>query len=888
MTALLALLLLGSVLAPPDAGASEPAALSEVRIDEIEILGVTLLPVPTVEAAMELAPGEKLERKKVVRSAESLQALYRLRGYEKVSIRTELARRKGQNILVVRVSEGSPSRIANVRIVPDGTLNEEARRNWNEMSPGLADKIGLLPGDVLDHERLAASKRALQDQLAGRDFVGARAEDPVIETAPAPPGADPGSAGRWVGIEIHVRLGDRVSFGFRGNTVLPLSRLLALVEEQRLVGFGKDYLGAIRGRIEDEYRSLGFAEARVEPFSFERPSRQERHVTYFIAEGPRLRFAGVDFDGNHAFSSEELRAQFLAKASPLLSHGYFVEKDLQKAAELVVEWMKSKGYLSAKLVTIQSTRSEIPDPFGKGFSVRSTIYLYEADQTRVRALSIRGNAGISTEEIRSILGVQEGAPLNLFAFSEGMETLKVRYRNRGFLEARIENEGGDQVVRYGAENRFADIVLEINEGPRFRAGKISIEGLTFTREEVVRRELQLREGDPIDEQRLAETEMRLRKLGIFSLVAIRLSDDPDRKDVKNLRVAVQEGVPGVVSGGVGFRNDLGVRGFGEVSYGNVGGKNHTLSLDVSGNRRIDESYRLGEFEAQVVYVWPWFLGLDAVTFRPAIAFTQKQYSAFDVRTRSFSATWEKRLFAVPQLTGLLGYSIEGVEQFHAKFFLQDNARQTIGALTPTLRLDLRDNPLAPTSGFFATSSFELGAPWLGSSGEGYPLGYTRFQFRADQFISLKRDVQLYLSFRTGIARSTQKPAIDPATGAEIPASGGIPLIKQFALGGAGSLRGFVEQELNDQTILIRGIASYVNYRAQLDLPFSGALRFGPFLDAANLQHDTYSFGNLRFGAGFGFHYLTPVGPVNLDLGFKLDRQPQDKVGSAIYFSIGVI
>ncbi|MCM2321653.1 MAG: BamA/TamA family outer membrane protein [Oligoflexia bacterium] len=876
------------------ARAAQVEVVPEVRIEEIEILGVSVLPVPTVEAAVEISPGEKLERRKIVRTAESLQALYRLRGYEKVSIRSELSRRRGkggektQNVLVIRIAEGEPTRIGGVRIVPDGALSEEARKYWNEISPGLAEKVGLLTGDILDQEKLAVAKRNLQDVLAGKDFVGAHAEDPIIENgAPVVDGRNL-SAGRWVAIELHVRLGDRVSFGFRGNTVLPQSRLMALVEEQRLLGFGKDFIGAIRGRIEEEYRSLGFSDARVEAYSFERPTRQERHVTYAIVEGPRFRLAGVDFDGNRAFSSKELRREFLARSSPLIQSGYYIEKDLQKAAELLIEWMKSRGFLSAKLVTISSARSPRPSPFDGSLPVRATIYLYESDQTILHSVTVKGNEGLTVGEIKGLLGLREGGPLNLFAFSEGMEMLKARYRAKGYLEAKVTNEDTDQVVHYTSENRQADIVLEIAEGPRFRTGRVTIEGLVFTREAVLRRELQLREGEVLDEQKVTESETRLRRLGIFSVVTLRLTDSPDEPGVKNVRVLVQEAIPGVVSGGLGFRNDLGIRAFGEISYSNLRGKNHTVALDATGNRRIDDTYRFGEYEVQLVYMWPWFLGLDAVNFRPALTATQKQFDAFDVRTQSASATWEKQLLAYPPLTGLFTYSLERVEQFHATRFLQDNAKQTIGAITPTLRLDLRDNPLAPTSGFFATSSFEYGAPWLGSSGEGYPLGYTRFQFRADQFVSLHRSVLIYLSFRTGIARSTERPTLDPRTGLENPASGGIPLIKQFALGGAGSLRGFVEQELNDQTLLIRGIASYVNYRMQLDLPFSGALRFGPFLDAANLQHDTYSLGNLRYGAGFGFHYLTPVGPVNLDLGFKLDRQPQDKVGSAIYFSIGVL
>jgi outer membrane translocation and assembly module TamA len=142
----------------------------------------------------------------------------------------------------------------------------------------------------------------------------------------------------------------------------------------------------------------------------------------------------------------------------------------------------------------------------------------------------------------------------------------------------------------------------------------------------------------------------------------------------------------------------------------------------------------------------------------------------------------------------------------------------------------------------------------------------------------------FLSFRTGIARNLEAPPSNDPNNANY----AIPLSKQFALGGAGSLRGFGDQELSVPVdVAVRGTLSYVNYRTQVDLPFAGAMRFGPFFDAANLLVDQFSFGSLRCGAGVGFHYQSPVGPVNFDLGFKVaPRVGEDPF--RFYFSIGVI
>ena len=878
------------------ARAADFDALPSIQVESVEVLGVKAFSSAQIEPLVELGPGDRLDRAKVVGTAENIRDFYRQRGYERVAVKTRLQGRA----LEIQVEEGDPVRIAGVRFVASVERPDLPDKFWRELSAELRPRLGFAVGDVMDQDRITQSRRIVLDALSGADYVTAHIDEiRATQEDKARPNE--------VTLEYRLDPGNRVLFTFRGNQEFTIAKLNSWIEEMRVLGFSQDYVGAIVARIKQEYQAIGFAEVRVTPYSFENAGRRERQVSFHIEEGIRAELDEVDFDGNAAFDDESLRREFYARASSLVQHGYYVDKDVQHAAELTVEWMKSRGYLAAKLVTISTLEAIRPKRAGpRPLAYRSVIYLYEGEQTIFRRAEFVGLTVFTPDEVKAILGLREGEPLNLFTFGEGLDNLKIAYRNRAYLDFKLANAGEsgarEAVVRYSDENRVADVKLVLAEGHTYTVADIQIEGLGRTQEVVVRREVRFRPGDLIRENEVGEAEARLRRLGIFGVVSVRLVDYPEKPGTKVLKISLQEGTPGIIAGGPGFRSDLGFRAFAQVAYTNLFGLNQTLGFSLVANHRIGnffslsgdqriEQFRFVEYEGQLSYIDPWFLGHDLV-FRPTVTVSGTQYMAFDATTISAALTWEKRLIQNPALTATFSYSIERVNQFNSIDPQGiDNQLLRIGTLTPGFRFDTRDNPLGPTRGWFFQGTLDYAAPWLFSQSDPFPIGYYRVQGRVDKIIPITRDISWFLSFRGGFERSNEAPVND-ASGNEIAASGAIPLIKQFALGGAGSLRGFAEQELNVQNINVRGSASYANYRTQVDFPLSGSLRFGPFLDGANLLLDNSSIGkfffdHVRFGVGAGFHYQTPVGPVNLDWGFKVNPQPGEDV-SRIYFSIGLI
>ncbi len=879
-----------------------PIISSGIDVDEINLLGISAFNQKDLERIIEVAPGDRLERTKVIQTVKNLQELYRSAGYEAVKIETRIIQKlvkpttRVENVLEIVISEGKPTRILSIDIEYD-------KPEWNTRLFSLSSRIGISRGDLYDREKLLNGYRSLQDALTGYDFLSAKVDETVGETT-QPDGVDlspaiVSSTGRWVKIKIKISLGERVDFGFRGNTVFANSQFTSWIDEQRLLGFSQDYVERLKSRFEDEYRRLGYDKIKIETFSFEDLIHQKRKITYIITEGPRVEIEKIEFDGNSVFSADILRDKYFELASPSVARGYFVAREIEKSAEVLIEWLKSQGYLAAKLVSIsRNYRSN-------NSRVELVFYIYEGEQTVVDSISYEGLTVFKSSELSEFIQNKVGSPLDLYSLNRGLEKIKNQFRDLGYLDIKIKNEGTNRLVIYSQENRSAEIRLEIDEGLQYRVSKIVIDGLNKTKISSVLRELELKEDSILSESAWSRSEAKLRRLGIFASASIKAFPDPDRKNGKILRVTLEEGTPGLIAGGIGVRNDIGARTFGQISYGNLWGNNHTVLLTGSANRRFRglgdydfcqstqqkanspaADHCFIEYNISLGYVWPWF-SWGETTFRPRISFERSQFINFDARTIALQMSWERAFYkrAGNVFTGVFAYSFEVIQQENANQN-SDNQRLRIGSITPTLILDRRDSPLAPTRGTYTTLSWDLARPEFlsqNSPPDDPPIAYSRLQFRNDFFAPLPKGIDLFLSFRTGLEYNLATPP-EGVTGS----SYAIPLIKQYTLGGVGSLRGFREQSIFIDTLTaVRGSLTYVNYRAQLDLPFAGSMKIGPFIDAANLNLDRYNLGNLRYGVGGGIHYKSPVGPVNFDIGFNPDqREGEDSY--QLHFSIGNI
>ena len=409
-------------------------------------------------------------------------------------------------------------------------------------------------------------------------------------------------------------------------TELPIIRdlqfkgLKAVQESDVLKAFRENKIGISKEAVFDPVKAQrstrilrellsakGFPNAKVN-VNREEVSATSVALTYNIEQGERSRLVKIEFDGNQAFKTGDLRKQLqLTKESGFFNFSRFKGTDILDRSKLqydinknMLPYMRSRGYLQARTgepliegLGNRRTGFFLPLPFlsSKDDTLKVTIPISEGRQYRVGDVKISGNSIFSEQQIAAIIGLQKGEVVNGKQLSESLnETgLKKLYGSQGFIQFSAEPEPTFKDDPTDAKKGIADFNITVDEGKQFTLRRLEFTGNTFTRDNVLRREFILNEGDIYNDAAVDISTQRLDQTGYFDPID-KDKDKEIRTDEPNglvdLLIRVKEKGRQQISfnGGVG-----GISGsfFGlEYSTNNLFGRGETLSFQVgTGNRQ---------------------------------------------------------------------------------------------------------------------------------------------------------------------------------------------------------------------------------------------------------------------------------------------------------------
>jgi len=677
-------------------------------------------------------------------------------------------------------------------------------------------------GEVFQRARAQAAAEKMRKTLARQGYW--RAAVTVDEAY------DPGAA--RMALVFRVEPGERIALEVRGAPTAALrGRVRDLLEEG---GLKSDAVEEASDLLEEEARLAGHRVARA---SHHEERQGDRLLfVYDVEAGPLAQVAAVRFEGESTPGLERL-VQTRAGA-PL------VDRKLAEDARSLTRALEEAGHPAARV--------DVEVAEGAGY-LPVTFRLHGGPASRVSTLRVESPQALPAESAPQELRLQEGGPYRVSDLARDRDTVLAAYRNAGYLQAEVTPE-----VTFSDDRAEVAVVLRVAPGEPTTVDHVVIAGLETTREAVVRRELAVKEGEPLGLNRVLESQRRLGALGLFDRVTI-TEMDPESPLRRSVVVRAEEGPLTSVSYGVGYAEREKLRGSAEVTRRNLFGMDRRLT--VFARASFQPAFRL-----LASFREPYFLGRKQELFVTGFR-EEEDRQAFNFSRTGLTLQTARTL---PRNWSLiLRETYEETRTFKTTqdclTFGREFCPGTLSGPSASLVHDTRDDPLDPRRGHFLLTDGLLSHHLLG--GNTLLKGFVQ----ASTYQLLTADMLVAVSARVGLARTFGEEQLL------------VPKPDRFFAGGDYSLRGFGVDEVRPDggnALLLAG----VELRRHLFRSFWVAA----FAESGNVYPlvSNIRLDDLRYTAGLGLRYKSAVGPLRFDWGYKLNHRPEDTKSYHLHFTIG--
>jgi outer membrane protein insertion porin family len=605
--------------------------------------------------------------------------------------------------------------------------------------------------------------------------------------------------------------------------------------------------------------------------------RNRVNITFSVDEGEVARIKQINIVGNKAISDGELRGLLNLRTPGWFT--WYTKADQYSKQKLTgdIEALKSfylnRGYIEMQ---VESTQVSIT-PDKKDIYI--TININEGEKYTVSGVKLEGEMFGREAELKSQMQLKEGDVYSGEKLAESVKKISERLGNLGYAFANVN--ANPEINR---EKKAVAFTILIDPGKRVYVRRINVAGNKNTRDEVVRREFRQFEDSWYDGEKIKLSRDRVDRLGYFKEVNIETPEVPGSTDQVDINMSVVEKPTGNILLGAGFSSSERLTLTGSIQEVNAFGSGNTLGLDVNTsklNRTIAVSQTNPYFTDEgVSRSYEIFLR----TTRPPLVNTGEyrvQTTGGNVKfgvpfsevdTIFFGAGVERT--KVETFTGVPGFndSPQLYKTYVTNFGDGTNATTTSFPLTAAWQRDSRDSALTPSRGRYQRANLEF-APF----GD---LRYYRTIYQHQYFLPMFRNITLALNGEVDYGRGLGgKP---------------FPVFKNFYAGGIGSVRGFDSSSLGPRASNgdpLGGSSRLIgNVEVQFPFPGSGndrSLRWFTFLDAGNVfaEGERMRAGELRYSAGVGISWISPIGPLKLSFGKPLNAKPGDREQS-FQFQLG--
>jgi outer membrane protein assembly complex protein YaeT len=609
-----------------------------------------------------------------------------------------------------------------------------------------------------------------------------------------------------------------------------------------------------------------------------------------LAAGDLISVRRIAITGTQAVSAGQLRAVIQTKRSSRLPWGrkrYFDRRTFDADLRRITAFYADRGYPQARVVSFDATLSDDQR------SIALSLVVEEGPPVIIDAVRLEGLLGIRPNDLKTLneeLPVKAGDVRDKAAVDRARAMVARLLQDRGYPFSRAVAE-----EREGAEPNHVTLALVGLVGEAADFGSIAVAGNASVGEDIIRRELAIAPGDQFNLSGIQLSQRRLYDLDLFRLVNIEEQTSSAQGGQVPVRVTVTEAKHRQVQFRSGYGTEERLRGEAKLRHLNVFGGARSASLQGKWSS-LDRGIR-ADFRQPFLFTPGLSLDLSA----------QRWFS--DEPTYKLDTTGGKAILTYrlgrPQATtgrGVLSsvslswsYSLEEFsidtdaladlklrEMFIA---LGLDPRRGVGrGLLNAIALDYRRstaaNVLDARRGTVLQAHAERGGGWLPGTYD-----YTEMSVEGRHYVALGRFAVL--------ANRARAATLDGRGEEDL----SVPFFKRYFLGGSNSLRGwgrFQVSPLSGSGLPIGG-HSLIELSSELRFPVFGRVGMVAFADAGQVATAAWEFKTrgLRYDVGPGLRYLSPVGPLRVDLAYQVNPIPGLLVNGEpeprrwrVHFSIG--
>jgi len=608
--------------------------------------------------------------------------------------------------------------------------------------------------------------------------------------------------------------------------------------------------------IQALYKSKGYYNTKVTP-EITYPTDETAAVRFVIDEGEKIYIKEIGFEGNTSFDDGDLEDVIETSTKGLLSwlteSGLLNRDKLNQDSTRIVAFYQNNGFLEARVGEPEITQEE------EWLYIKFIIE--EGPRFKVGTVDIKGDLISDKDVFLNMLQIRDAEYLNRKMLRDDIIRITDYYAEQGYAFA----EAQPQLDKSASGSRV-DITLDIDRGDLVYINRISIRGNSRTRDNVIRRELEIAEGGVFNTKGIRDSNRNLQRLDFFEEVNI--TPDPALDPSKmNIGIDVKEKSTGQFSIGAGYSSVDNLILLGEISENNFLGMGHRLALsaNIGGkSSRYNLSWTNPRINDSNISV-----GTDLFNW-------EREYDDYTKESKGGALRFGHPLWGKWRMYESYSYTDTDLSDVDddASFIIRESQNVPVtSAVKLSFVRDTRDRLYGASEGSRNSLSVKYAGGLLGGDSQ-----FTKAEGTTSWYFPMFYGTVFHFLGAAGQAWENE--------------TGKLPVYERFYLGGINTIRGHefgkvspIDPETGDR---VGGDQMwYVNTEFVVPLlkkqGFYGVL----FVDAGEAIATEVNWGDpgTAVGTGVEIRWLSPIGPLRLVWGYNPDPLA-DEPDSVWDFTIG--